>query len=460
MMLKSFKNIVFGLVAASISVSAVAQNDRALDLDALLQQLEEGKFAQTQQNKQREQEFMAQRAEQDRILRETAQLRDRTLATSEQLETTFEENEFKLADLNEALTNRLGSLKELFGVLQQVAGDTKNKFYNSVVSAQIPGRAAFLDQLAQDMGSSSKLASIDEIEQVWYEIQREMTQSGKVTKFTTDVVEAGGAKVSKEVVRVGPFALVSDGKYLDYNGLTGTVAELIRQPAGRYGESAAELQASNGELVKFGIDPTGGSILGLLVQAPNLQERVEQGGVVGYIIIVLGSIGILLAVWRMLVLIAEGSRIRKQMASDTPREDNALGRVMAVFQANKDADIETLELHLGEAISAEVPKLTRAIGWIKIISVVAPLLGLLGTVTGMIDVFETMSLFGTGDPKLMAGGISQALVTTVLGLVAAIPCVFLHTLTNNRSRELMMILEERATGILARQSEQQHAKAA
>ena len=201
-MLKSFKNIVFGLVAASISVSAVAQNDRALDLDALLQQLEEGKFAQTQQNKQREQEFMAQRAEQDRILRETAQLRDRTLATSEQLETTFEENEFKLADLNEALTARLGSLKELFGVLQQVAGDTKNKFYNSVVSAEIPGRSEFLDQLAQDMGSSSKLASIDEIERVWYEIQREMTQSGKVTKFTTDVVEAGGAKVNKEVVRV------------------------------------------------------------------------------------------------------------------------------------------------------------------------------------------------------------------------------------------------------------------
>ena len=162
-MLKSFKNIVFGLVAASISVNAIAQDDRALDLDALLKQLEEGKFAQTEQNKQREQEFMAQRAEQDRILRETAQLRDRTLATSEQLETAFEQNEFKLADLNEALTNRLGSLKELFGVLQQVAGDTKNKFYNSVVSAEIPGRAAFLDQLAQDMGSSSKLASIDEI---------------------------------------------------------------------------------------------------------------------------------------------------------------------------------------------------------------------------------------------------------------------------------------------------------
>ncbi len=453
MMLKSFKNIVFGLVAASISVSAVAQDDRALDLDALLKQLEEGKFAQTEQNKQREQEFMAQRAEQDRILRETAQLRDRTLATSEQLETTFEENEFKLADLNEALTNRLGSLKELFGVLQQVAGDTKNKFYNSVVSAEIPGRAAFLDQLAQDMGSSSKLASIDEIEQVWYEIQREMTQSGKVTKFTIDVVEAGGAKVSKEVVRVGPFALVSDGKYLDYNGLTGTVAELIRQPAGRYGESAAELQASNGELVKFGIDPTGGSILGLLVQAPNLQERVEQGGVVGYIILIVGAFGLLLSIERLFTLTIIRTKVNRQLKSKEVKSTNPLGRVLKVRDEHPNADTEALELHLTEAILAEVPKLGRNLTIIKIISVVAPLMGLLGTVTGMINTFQAITLFGTGDPKLMAGGISTALVTTVLGLVVAIPTTLLYAMLNTRSKNIVYILQEQAAGVIAERAE-------
>ena len=453
MMLKSFKNIVFGLVAASISVSAVAQDDRALDLDALLKQLEEGKFAQTEQNKQREQEFMAQRAEQDRILRETAQLRDRTLATSEQLETTFEENEFKLADLNEALTNRLGSLKELFGVLQQVAGDTKNKFYNSVVSAEIPGRSAFLDQLAQDMGSSSKLASIDEIEQVWYEIQREMTQSGKVTKFTTDVVEAGGAKVSKEVVRVGPFALVADGKYLDYNGVTGTVAELIRQPAGRYGESAAELQASNGELVKFGLDPTGGSILGLLVQAPNLRERVEQGGVVGYIILIVGAFGLLLSLERLFTLTIIRTKVNSQLKSKEVKANNPLGRVLKVRDEHPNADTEALELHLTEAILAEVPKLGRNLTIIKIISVVAPLMGLLGTVTGMINTFQAITLFGTGDPKLMAGGISTALVTTVLGLVVAIPTTLLYAMLNTRSKNIVYILQEQAAGVIAERAE-------
>ena len=169
----------------------LAQEDKALNLDTLLKQLEQGQFQQNKQNAQREQEFAAKRSEQDQMLRQAKQTRDAALTTSERMETQFEENEFKLADLNEAMNKRLGSLKELFGVLQQVSGDTKSKFQNSIVSAQIPGRAEFLDNLAQSMGASSKLASIEEIERVWFEMQREMTESGKVTTFTTDVIEAG-----------------------------------------------------------------------------------------------------------------------------------------------------------------------------------------------------------------------------------------------------------------------------
>ena len=452
-MFNTVKRIAVGLAALSISVSAMAQNDRALDLDALLKQLEEGQFAQSEQNKQREQDFMQQRAEQDRMLEEARQTRNNLLAQSERLETQFEENEFKLADLNGALDNRLGSLKELFGVLQQVAGDTKNKFYNSMISAQIPGRADFLDQMAQDMGSSSKLASIEEIERVWFEIQREMTESGKVTKFETPVVEAGGEKVNKEVVRVGPFALVSDGMYLEYNGVTGTVSELVRQPADRYMDSAAELQASSGELVEFGIDPTGGSILGLLVQAPNLQERVEQGGTVGYIILIVGAFGLLLAIERLITLTIIRTKVNKQLKSKEIKTTNPLGRVLKVRDEYPNADVEALELHLTEAILGEVPKLSRNLTIIKIISVVAPLMGLLGTVTGMINTFQAITLFGTGDPKLMAGGISTALVTTVLGLVVAIPMTLLYAMLNTRSKNIVYILQEQASGVIAERAE-------
>lgn len=452
-MKRLFTPIIAIVCASLFSVAAMAENERALDLDALLQQLEQGQFAQKAQNTQREQAFIQKRAEQDQILRDTTQDRNQALALSERLETQFEENEFKLADLNDALNTRLGSLKELFGVLQQVSGDTKNKFYNSVISAQIPGRSEFLDEMAQSMGKSSKLASIDEIERVWFEIQREMTEAGKVTRFNTSVVEADGNKVNKEVLRVGPFALVADGKYLEYTGVTGTVSELIRQPADRFGASVAALEASNGESVQFGIDPTGGSILGLLVQAPNLQERVEQGGLVGYIILIVGAIGLLLALERLISLTIIKAKVDRQLKSETFSSNNPLGRVMKVKDDYPSADTESLELHLTEAILGEVPKLGRNLTIIKIISVVAPLMGLLGTVTGMINTFQAITLFGTGDPKLMAGGISTALVTTVLGLVVAIPMTLLYAILNTRSKNIVYILQEQASGVIAERSE-------
>ena len=437
----------------SLASASVMAEQKPLDLDALLQQLQQGSYQQSQQNQAREQEFMAKVAERDRLLQQATDARDSALALSERLETQFERNEFEIADLDEALSKRLGSLKELFGVLQQVSGDTKNKFQNSVISAEIPGREVFLDQLAQSMGTSSKLASIEEIERVWFEIQREMTESGKVVRFTTDVVEADGNKVAKEVVRVGPFALVAGTSYLDYNPATGTVAELVRQPAARYGDGIAALEASDGEFVQFGLDPTGGSILGLLVQAPNLRERVEQGGPVGYIILIVGAIAMLLALERLVTLTIIKLKVNRQLKSEVFADNNPLGRVLQVRDKYPQADAEALELHLTEAILGEMPKLTRFLTIVKIISVVAPLMGLLGTVTGMINTFQAITLFGTGDPKLMAGGISTALVTTVLGLVVAIPTTLIYALLNTRSKAIVSILQEQSAGVIAERAE-------
>lgn len=439
-------------VATLFSASASAQN-KNLDLDELLKLLEEGKFQQNQQNKAREADFLAKVAEQDQMIVQAEGERDQEINRSERLETTFEENEFNIADLQEALNKRLGSLKELFGVLQQVSGDTSNKFKNSVISAEFPGRDDFLEELAQSMGKSSKLASIEEIERVWFEMQRQMTQAGKVTKFTTDVVEKDGTKVTKEVTRVGPFALVADGMYLDYNPETGTVAELIRQPAERYGATITELENSSGEFVEFGLDPTGGSILGLLVQAPNLSERVEQGGLVGYIILGVGAVGFILAIVQLINLTLIDAKVKAQQKKATPKDDNPLGRVLMVRDKYPEADVEALELHLTEAILGELPKLSRFLTIVKIISVVAPLMGLLGTVTGMINTFQAITLFGTGDPKLMAGGISQALVTTVLGLVVAIPTTLLYAFLNTRSKNIVSILQEQSSGVIAERAE-------
>ncbi|MGB5211827.1 MAG: MotA/TolQ/ExbB proton channel family protein, partial [Gammaproteobacteria bacterium] len=190
-----------------------------------------------------------------------------------------------------------------------------------------------------------------------------------------------------------------------------------------------------------------------LIQAPSLPERIDQGGVVGYVIIGLGIIGLLIALWRLLLLSGISSGMRKQLKSSEASEKNPLGRILKVYDDNRMNDTETLELKLDEAILREAPALEKWQGGIKVLAAVAPLLGLLGTVTGMIATFQAITLFGTGDPKLMAGGISQALVTTVLGLCVAIPLVLLHSWVAGRSRSLIEILEEQTAGMIAQKAE-------
>ncbi|MBA6350213.1 MULTISPECIES: MotA/TolQ/ExbB proton channel family protein [unclassified Colwellia] len=452
--MKKLLLLISAITLSAVSVfsgNAIAQ--QATSLDDLLSQLAQGKIAQSKQNQDREAEFNAKKSQQTQLLNQARQQRDQAINLSTQLEKNFQDNDVTLGNNTDALNKRMGELKELFGVLQQVAGDTRSKFQTSVISAQIPGRGQFLDEFAQSMGSSSKLASIEEIERLWFELQREMTQSGKVHKFSREIVLANGEKSQADVVRVGGFNLVSQGKYLEYIDETASVAQLMRQPSSRYLSSANALTSSTNQVVPFALDPTGGSILGLLVQAPDLQERVEQGGAVGYVILAIGLIGLLIAIERFITLFFIGSKVNRQLKSDQASNDNPLGRVMLVQDKNPLDNVETLELKLSESILKEVPVLTTRLTFIKIISVVAPLIGLLGTVTGMINTFQAITLFGTGDPKLMAGGISQALVTTVLGLVVAIPMVFISTLLNTRSRGIINILQQQSAGILAERSE-------
>jgi len=456
-------------IALTLSLNSMNSSaQQAANLDDLLQQLEQGNIAQSKQNQARESAFKTKVNQQQNMLNDMVAERDSALKLSVQLEQKFSDNEVNLANKTDALDKRLGELKELFGVLQQVSGDTRSKFQTSVISAQIANRGQFLDEFAQSMGSTSKLASINDIERLWFELQREMTQSGKVTTFNREVVLANGERMNAPVTRIGGFNLVSNGKYLEYIDETGTVAELIRQPSNRYLATVNDLLSSNGaanhgetntsetntgETVTFALDPTGGSILSLLVQAPDTRERIDQGGPVGYIILAIGLIGLLIALERLINLVSISAKVNRQLKSDIVSNDNPLGRVMQVKDDNPSLDTETLELKLSESILRELPKLSKRLTLIKIISVVAPLIGLLGTVTGMINTFQAITLFGTGDPKLMAGGISQALVTTVLGLVVAIPMVFIFAYLNGRSRSIVNILQQESTGIVAERAE-------
>jgi len=451
--------IRLGVVALSLAFAAPAMAAEAVDLDDLLKQVATGRVKDAEEAQRRIEEFRRDRANQQNLLNNMRNEQTRQERLSEQLENRFEVNDAEIIELERALQERLGDLKELFGVLQQATGDAIGQMSGSITQVQFPDRLEWLTQFAAKMGQTNRMASMSEIERLWFELQREMTENGKVVKFPTTVVAADGEEATREVVRIGAFNLVSDGKYLEFVPETGRVLELQRQPQSRYTARIPELEEASTGVWPMALDPTRGQLLGLLVQSPSLGERIAQGKEVGYVIIVLGILGIAIAIWRLFALSATSAKVRSQIRNPKQAGDNPLGRVLKVYHDHPDTDVESLELRLGEAILKETPKLNAMLPLLKIISVVAPLLGLLGTVTGMIVTFQAITLYGAGDPKLMAGGISQALVTTVLGLVVAIPTVFLHTLVSSRARRLSQILQEEAAGILAETAEGQMSRA-
>ena len=443
------------IIASLLLTTGVAQSQEdASSMDELLQQIEQGQARDSREARQREQRFAQARNEQQNLLNQARQERSRQERNSERLEQLFEDQQNQIIAARQALDERLGALKELFGVLQTVSGDAQGRFAESLTSVQFPDRENFLVELGSKMAGATALASIEEIERLWFELQREVSESGKIVRFPHEITTSAGDVINTDVVRVGLFNIVYEDGYLQYNSTTGSVSALTRQPEqARYTNSARDMVLETEGPVTFGIDGTRGSILALLVESPTIGDRLRQGGIVGYCIMGLGVIGLLIALWRAAGLSTAGRKVSAQLKRDSASTDNPLGRVLAAYEANRGADTETIELKLSEAALKEMPDLTKGLLFIKVISVVAPLMGLLGTVTGMIKTFQVITLFGAGDPKMMAGGISQALMTTVLGLVVAIPMVLIHTLVSGQSRKIINILQSQSAGIVATHSE-------
>jgi len=446
--------IIVATGVLSLGLAQAQESTTANSMSELLQQIQRGQARDSQEARRRESEFARRKNEQQSLLNKARAERSRQERNSARLENLFEENQTKIVAARAALDERLGALKELFGVLQTVSGDTQARFKGSFTDIQYPDRVDFLVELGNKMASKNELASIEDMERLWYELQREVTESGRIVRFNHEVTTADGEIVNIEIVRVGVFNILFEDGYLKYDSTTGNVSELQRQPEqSRYTNSTADMLDSTSGSVTFGLDVTRGGILELLVESPTVGERINQGGIVGYCIIVLGFIGLFIGIWRWIGLSSDGRKVRAQLKRDSASTDNPLGRVLAAYEANRNADTETIELKLSEAALKEMPELTKGLLFIKVISAVAPLMGLLGTVTGMIKTFQVITLYGAGDPKMMAGGISQALMTTVLGLVVAIPMVLIHTLVSGQSRKIINIIQSQSAGMVASHSE-------
>jgi len=470
-MKRVFKGSVWaaGLVAALVSAPIAAQQAVAeesgrgpdaqseLSVEDLLETVSLGRQRDRQANARRMETFRAARDRQQALYQELQRERQNQEALSDRQELQFESNEQSLTLLHDRLSERLGALRELFGVLQQVSGDARSQLSTSLVQIHYPERVDYLAEFSERMGQTADLPSIEEIEQLWQELRREIVAGGEVRRSSQPVLTRGGEERMMDVVRVGNFNLVAEGRYLQFIPETGQLMEYSRQPRSVYLAGARAMAEPSSKVVDFTIDPTRGQLLGLLVAVPDLRERVAQGGVIGYTIIALGIFAVLLALYRLFFLTLLGRKLKWQVANPTEIGDNPLGRIFSEYLSHKDRDTNTLELKMSEAVMREVPSVGRSLALLKIIAAVAPLMGLLGTVTGMIITFQSIVLFGAGDPGMMAGGISQALVTTVLGLTVAIPVLLLHNLVQTKAKSITDILEQESVAIVAEQAERRMA---
>lgn len=437
-------------VASATGVAAAQQ----ISLDDVLQAAREERRQAAQENREREARFLQERNRQRERLNAVVAEVNAEERRSDELDTQFRANDDRIQELTDALRERQGEFGELFGAARSAAAELAAQLDQSIISGQLPGRAAQLRTTAQ----ATTLPSVEELENIYLATMEEMVQQAKTATFTASVSDASGQRVTADVTRIGPFVAFSEGKYYTMKQPEGgqpRLTELPRQPQTNNAVANARSVARyDGEGYTEGtIDPTAGQLISLVVLSPTLEERRQQGGAVGNVIIVVFLIGVLIGLYKLVTLFMLNASVKGQARRKKPSRGNPLGRVMMAYESNTNASVETLSLKLDDAILKEIPKLEGGLNLVKVFAAIAPLLGLLGTVVGMIITFQQITLFGTGDPQIMAGGISQALITTVLGLIAAIPLLLLHALASGSAKSITQTLEEQAAGMIAEHAE-------
>ena len=445
------KNLFKGFVIASMAITAsfAQAADSSDTMTKLLQKIKSERVSEARIDKKREAEFRSVRADKQALLTRAKAQRTAEKARGQRLLEQHANNERRMAQLAADLVAAQGDLKEAFGVVRGVAGDATGIIAASVISAQFPGRA---EELAA-IGALKGLPGLEQLENLWFALQTEMTESANISTFTTKVATIEGKTSEVAVTRVGSFVLLDRNQYLVYR--EDGVGELAKQPSSRSVESISTyLDATSGYTALY-VDVSRGALLNLLTGQATLEEKYHQGEIVGYIITAVLFLGLLIALERVVTLGLVSAKVKSQLKTPNNPGNNPLGRILEVYHTAKGTDVETLELKLDEAILKEIPRLERGISIIKVLAAIAPMLGLLGTVTGMIGTFQAITLFGTGDPKMMAGGISTALVTTVLGLVAALPLMLVHAVVSGRSKSLLHVLEEQSVGMIAEHAEKE-----
>lgn len=452
--MRRFSQALAAITLASTLCSAHAQTTPA-GLDALLNQVRESAQQTSKLNQEREARFVKNKSEQAALLTKAQAELANVEARVAGVKGRFDANQRDIAALKQQLGARAGDYTQVYAAARTSATDLRSVLADSYINAQYPTRLEKLDAIAKNPA----LPSINQLEAFWFTLQQEITEQGKSARFKAEVIDPLGVKSTADVVRIGTFTAFAGRDYLVVPDGGGPLRALSKQPAGSDRSLAADFAEATSGLAPILLDPTRGGLLALQVERPTVEERVHQGGWPGYVIIVVGIVGFVIAMYQLVFLLRVDAGVKRQLANPRlPTDDNPLGRVLQVFKNDVEKhDPEVLELRLSEAVLKETPKIERFQPFIRLVIAAGPLLGLLGTVVGMIETFQVITEAGSSDPKLMAGGISKAMIATVLGLGIAIPLLFINAILSSRSRAIVQALDEQSAGLLAERIEAQQA---
>ncbi|MDR0781722.1 MAG: MotA/TolQ/ExbB proton channel family protein [Pseudomonadales bacterium] len=452
-----FRSVVLSLGVIG-STAVMAQS-----IDAVIEQARSARAVTQQRFNERATQFeAADAATRQRLMTEATAQRKALSDQVAQKTVNYTDNDGKIVKANgelRAAAAKLG-LGEVFGLARQVANDQISPLQQSMIGAQYPSndRIAFLQGLA----ANTHMLTVDQLERLWFELSREMAAQGEVAKFNGSVVLPGGASENAQIVRIGPFTATSGDRYLSYLPELNRLTVLPRQLPQPFQGDASRLASATNGYVQATVDSTHGVLLGMYVERPNFVERVKQGEEVAIVIITVGALGAVAFIFQLLYLIKTRLAVSSQLRQPhAPKKNNPLGRVLLAFKGDGstiEEDTDILELRLSEAVMKEAPGLERSQAFLRLCVAAGPLLGLIGTVVGMIITFQSITETGSSDPKMMATGIGQAMIATVLGLGVAVPLLFGNALLTSLSKSIMQILDEQSAGILAETLEKRRGK--
>jgi|TARA_B100001093_G_scaffold186020_1_gene178770 biopolymer transport protein ExbB len=349
-------------------------------------------------------------------------------ARNKKLEDLFEDNELMLSELETELQIKLGVLGELFGVARQMAGELNADSETAYNFFEFPSRTSSLQEIGK-----IKVHNLKNLEDLWVLHLNEIASSGEIKEIEANIINSDGDIQATKLVRYGPFNMVKGRSFVKPDIANNAFSILPKQPDRDITKKFRSHYKTDGYSVAA-IDPTRGFLLSLYLDKPSTFERVAQGKLIGFIIVIIGLAGLIFAGYRYYSLNLYANSIKSKSETDVFNQIDNL--------STKSTTIDTFERECDEILLIINGNLNWGVNWIKFLAAVAPLLGLLGTVIGMIETFQAITVFGTGDPKQMAGGISQALVTTMLGLIFAAPLLAMYTLLSEKVSDILQEIEE------------------